>query len=388
MIPRSVFRQRRLWVGGGCLLGFVVAGAFARHVYGMRGMAIGALGAVAATAVLGYSLNQQIKSARRQVMIHPDSHSRSAQEPAMASVDDLMAPATPGRAAAEPDGFPRPTGRPAQADLLPWRIPGHPGPSGIAADSALVGDLDLRAASIVGPGHRCEEPATPRQDAYRIGTDAAGEHLIVAVADGMSDSSHSDLGANVAADTIVKRLRDVLNGHGEGAGPAERDLRESLGAAAQRMTATAEQRGLTRDDVRAAVLVAVIALRPDRDGCHPVSLATVADVTAWTRQDRCWRHIAGGAKSGLDAGRLDAFLPHFPSKAVCEQVRLAPGSVLALTTDGIGDALASPDLAAWFGDEWRQPPTIRRFIDVVAFEAKGALDDRTAVVIWFRGRRP
>ncbi|MFI6540947.1 protein phosphatase 2C domain-containing protein [Nonomuraea sp. NPDC050547] len=311
----------------------------------------------------------------------PDVPARAIAPPPPAAVD--LGPAGPALVA---DHFPWPLGTPGTASMEPWRISGSPGPAGICADSALVGDLHVRAASIVGPSHRCQEPAMPRQDAYRLGVDQARRHLIVAVADGMSDSSHSDLGANVAADTIATRLRSVL---AERRSITLEDLGACFGSAAKRMTTTAEQRGLQPDDVRAAALGATIELVPNSGGGREVLLATIADVSGWLRQECSWRQVAGDTKQGMDAGHLSAFLPHFPSQVILRRIELAPGDVLALTTDGIGDVLLGPGrLAEWFTEQWERPPSIGGFIDTVGFEAKGRLDDRTAVVIWSPGRCP
>ncbi|WP_218011116.1 protein phosphatase 2C domain-containing protein [Herbidospora mongoliensis] len=313
---------------------------------------------------------------------HQHEHQRPAAMTPPPSLDIKVAPmpAQAPRDAAR--RFPQPGGLPGTAAQLPWRLPSAPGPSGICADSALVGDLEVRAASIVGPGHRCKDPADARQDAYRLGLDKHGRYLIVTIADGMSDSRHSHLGANVAADTIVKHLQDVM---ADGTW-SETELKNSFHNAAARMTATAEQRGLTRNDVRAAALAAVIDLRPCDDGTRIAVFASIADVSAWLKEGHGWRQIAGDAKQGYDAGRLSEYLPHLPSSVRITQFEIPPDTVLALTTDGVGDALAVKELGAWFADQWNRPPFIGDFITSVGYETKGFNDDRTAVVLWCPGR--
>ncbi|GAA3447188.1 hypothetical protein Pve01_73570 [Planomonospora venezuelensis] len=377
-----------LVIGWGLMI--FLSAAVGRFLAGRPGTVIGVCTALVLASVFTFLLHRQVASvgpAGRAGATgrRPPEEGGPSDAPAQPAPPAAAVPARPAGEPLPERHFPRPVGRPGQANLQPWRLPGQPGPAGICADSALVGDLQVRAASIVGPGHRCEEPATPRQDAYRIGVDGTGRYLIVAVADGMSDSSHSDLGANVAVDTVVRRLRAVLTGRTVN----EQDMRECFGSAAERMTATARQRGLAPEDVRAAVLAAVVELNPDVHGGRAVFFAAIADVSAWLRRGRSWCRIAGDGKHGLDAGRLSDFLPHFPSAVRLMTRRLDPGDVLALTTDGIGDALlASGELAAWFADEWKSPPFIGRFIDTVGFEARGQLDDRTAIVIWCPERQP
>ncbi|WP_157246886.1 protein phosphatase 2C domain-containing protein [Nonomuraea typhae] len=271
---------------------------------------------------------------------------------------------------------PMPAGRPLAAQL-PWRLPDEPALAGIAADAVSVGDLTVRAVSLVGPGHRCEEPAVPRQDAYRLGRDTAKRHLIVALADGMSDSKQSHLGANVAVTALVARIR------------ADLDRDEPLSAAAifldaaRNMAGWAARQGVTEDDVRAAALAAVIPVSPPPSGQRTAQLMSLADVGGWLRLPEGWRRLIGDEKNELDPGRLTEFLPFHPEVAVSTTVDLEPRAVLALTTDGLGDALTPGDaLAPWLASRWKEPPHIVEFLRDVGFESAGRLDDRTVVVVW------
>jgi len=235
---------------------------------------------------------------------------------------------------------------------------------------------------MVGPGHRCSIPAAPRQDAYRLAVDKSNRYLLIAIADGMSDSSHSHLGANIAANALVQRLRQSDD-------PADASPQDLFVQAAQQMVATARQRGLSEDSVRAAALIAVIDIDPAPDGYRTVRFASLADVGAWVRAGRSWLQIAGDPKEGLDGGKLDKFLPFHPRDVRTSSCRLGPKDVLALASDGIGDVLGLGAIGVWFADQWAEPPHISDFIDAVGFEAKGEQDDRTAVVLWCTpGRRP
>ncbi|RSN06641.1 hypothetical protein DMB42_25545 [Nonomuraea sp. WAC 01424] len=262
------------------------------------------------------------------------------------------------------------------AARLPWRLPDEPALAGIAADAVSVGDLTVRAVSLVGPGHRCAEPAVPRQDAYRLGRDTAKRHLIVALADGMSDSRQSHLGANVAVTALVGRVR------------ADLDRGEPLRApdvfldAARQMAGSAVRHGVTEHDVRAAALVAVVPVSPGPGGRRTARLMALADVGGWLRLPGGWRRLIGEEKAGLDAGRLTEFLPFHPDQVTSVTVELAPRAVLALATDGLGDVLAGDPLARWFAGRWSAPPHIAEFLGDVGFESPGRLDDRTAVVVW------
>jgi hypothetical protein len=276
------------------------------------------------------------------------------------------------------DEFPRPSGSTAKASHEPWRLPTEPGPAGIAADAARLAGLDLRAASIVGPAHRCEDPAAPRQDAYRIGVDRSRRFLLIAVADGMSDSSHSHIGANVATSAVVQFLWPLLSL----VPPDQIDWRKCFTNAAGQMAAAAKQRDLDAGAVRAVLLTAVVELVPDPGEPRRVWLAWIADVSAWCRSESGWQQVAGTAKSGPDANRLSEFLPFHPQNVQHRMIELTPGAVLAVTSDGIGDVLGGGRIANWFAHQWAVPPPISDFIQAVGYEAKGELDDRTAVVVW------
>jgi serine/threonine protein phosphatase PrpC len=276
--------------------------------------------------------------------------------------------------AAVPDmAFPSPSGDAPVAARMPWRLPPEPAQTGIAADAVTVGGLTVRAASVVGPGHRCQEPAEHRQDAYRLGR--TGRFLLVAVADGMSDSSRSHLGAGVAVAALVGRMRAELE-KGMGLNAEEVFL-----DAARQMSGMAEQQGVTENDVRTAALAAVIPVEPDPSGGRDIWLAWLADAGAWMRADTGWRHLGGEKKEGLDAGRLSEFLPFHPDRTHSTTVRVEKGAVLALATDGVGDAFTGRT-GGWFAERWAEPPHVMSFVAEVGYEAKGQLDDRTAVVVW------
>ncbi|MGH3864894.1 MAG: protein phosphatase 2C domain-containing protein [Pseudonocardiaceae bacterium] len=276
------------------------------------------------------------------------------------------------------DGTPR-------AALLPWLLPTEPGQPGIAADEARLGSLDVRAVSLIGSSHRCEEPATARQDAYRLGRDATGRHLVIAVADGLSDSRRSDLGATVAARCAVDIVRQELD---HSAAP---DIQwpEVFRLTAGTVTGAAKQRGLSPMEVCTALIVAIVPAEPDnRDGGRRVWFASLADVSAWERSESGWRMLAGDPKEDvLDRNAVRHFLPHHPDKVTVVRQDIPPGATITIVSDGVGDALTDvPGASEWFARRWRTPPPLSSFLLDVAYEARGQLDDRTAVTVWCGGR--
>lgn len=192
------------WVRAG-LLAAVAIGAFAevgtphRH-YGwlVDAFALAAVGVVGAAAALG---SEAAATPARQ----RDRPEREPRPDATVPVCRFVAaPAVPTAQPGRPRPFlrERPTdlsvprfGEGARAQGYPWLLPERTVQNGIAADEATVGALAIRAASVVGPGHRCGQPAEPRQDSYRIGRSPDSRYAIVAVADGLSSAAWSDVGA-------------------------------------------------------------------------------------------------------------------------------------------------------------------------------------------------
>ncbi|MFI5916460.1 protein phosphatase 2C domain-containing protein [Dactylosporangium sp. NPDC051541] len=272
-------------------------------------------------------------------------------------------------------------GRPSAATRYPWRLPAFPAQPGLIGDEARLGGLDVRAASIVGPGHRCEEPAGPRQDVYRLARDRDGQHLIIAVADGVSASARSDLGATVAATAAVTEIRRRLDA---GATPAELKAPAIFESVAAQMVAAAADRGASARDVCCALLVAVV---PAHRRDEPVWLASLADVSAWLHGTERWQRLTGADKDGLDHNTLAHVLPLHPQYATGRLVVVPAGAALAILTDGVSDAFAEVEGAQrWFAQRWQVPPALGSFLADVNFEARGQLDDRTAVVVWCGAR--
>ena len=127
----------------------------------------------------------------------------------------------------------------------PWHLPVGATPSGLAADGVRLGDLEVRAASVVGAGHRCQEPAVARQDAYALGRTADGEYLVVAIANGVSQSGHADLAARVAVNAAVRELTELV----EKAGPQAIDATELYLKVAGEMIGTGRARGIQDREV-------------------------------------------------------------------------------------------------------------------------------------------
>ncbi|MEQ4305126.1 protein phosphatase 2C domain-containing protein [Plantactinospora sp. B6F1] len=287
----------------------------------------------------------------------------------------VIAPQNPATA------YPPRFGRGSPAAARQWRLPaGSASPSGLAADQAVVGDLHVRGASVVGAGHRCEHPALPRQDAYRVAQDRDGRHLIIAVADGMADSSRAELGAQAATGQAVALVRRHLD---SGRCPESLPATKLYERIASAMIQSAEERSLTAGDVRTTLTVAVVDARPHPDGSRSLWTCRLGDTEAWYRVANGWKAMIGGPKSAFDGNVLREFLPHYPDAVVQKTFTIKPGAVFAVMTDGVSDALAEVDgFAQWLHARWAEPPPLASFALDVDFDAPGQQDDRTSVVVW------
>jgi len=263
---------------------------------------------------------------------------------------------------------------------LPWRIPQYSEYSGVAADQARVGDLEVRAASVIGPAHRVpEHKASPRQDAYRIAPAARGKYLVVAVADGVSSARHSDVGANQAAQCTVQRLKDVLDRC-----PDLAQLRadQVFPEVAEHLHKLAHQWECSPADFATTLMVAVVpTLSRDPRG-REVWLGWLADSSAW-QFGQAWRPVAGQTKADFDSNAISTFMPMHPKRAVQTLRWLPHGESLALMTDGLSDLLNDVDGAAVeLHRRWVAPPSLPELVRDMCFDAPGQDDDRTVVMVW------
>ncbi|WP_164842605.1 protein phosphatase 2C domain-containing protein [Actinoplanes solisilvae] len=322
----------------------------------------------------------------------PAPREPAAREPSPERIARPLTVATAGAAAPAPvttltreATYPAPPvfgQRPSRAHALPWLLPKPVAQPGVAADEARLGDLTVRAASLLGPGHRCEEPAVARQDAYALGRDPTGRYLIVAVADGLSSSSRSDLGAATAAEAAVDLIAHAL---GRRPDPAALDESRILHDVCARMTDEAARRGLTAQDVCAVLIVAVVDTHSGRNG-RDCWFTWIGDVSAWQLRGERWEPFAGDLKAddgGIASNAVSACLPLHPGRAERRIYRFPAGAVLALVSDGVGDAWTMMSEAnAYFARQWSDPPALGAFLNDIGYDARGFQDDRTAVTVW------
>jgi serine/threonine protein phosphatase PrpC len=274
--------------------------------------------------------------------------------------------------------------RPSAFGAADWRLPTLLAQPGAAADEAQVGDLAVRAASVIGRGHRhAGEKAKPRQDAYQLREVRRGDrgYLVAAVADGTSSAKHADLGASIAAVGSVRFLEERLSAGSGLDEQAHAEMFEWIATIIHDIAARDQNRA---DAYTTTLLTVVVPDMPTSpDGSREVLLSWIGDSPAWVFNGDGWRQEAGHTKHGLDQNTLDACLPGTPQRFRFTSLRLAAGTALALMTDGLGDVLTNVSTSQTeFARRWAKPPSLPEFLRDLDFDAPGQDDDRTAVILW------
>lgn len=261
-----------------------------------------------------------------------------------------------------------------------WSLPHEPALPGVAVDSAQVGDLAVRAASVVGPDNRSQTPGRPRQDAYRLAQDSHGEFLIVAVADGALPGGRPGLGANLATSTVVNDLRRQLD---QGTALERLTAADVFGRVAQSMVDGAHVRRIPMGSLYTTLVAMVIPATANRDGERTAWLAYLGHSSAWVNLGSRWQNLTADVTADTSAS-----LPFQPEQAAAALVDLPARSVVAITTDGLASGFSKlPGGHRRFAQRWRHPRSIGSFLLDVDFPADGPgpsslTDDRTAVVVW------
>ena len=245
--------------------------------------------------------------------------------------------------------------------------------------------LTVRGASLRGHFHRYN--GAPRQDDFAIHQLADGR-VIALVADGVSQSRQSHLGATAAVRAAARWLKMNL-------APAT-DETDWLGLVRDAAWALAEQARVTFDladpdpamalkEMSTTLICAVV--EPSGEGSWRASIIGVGDSGAWLLRDGEFVPLLGGKAVGTGgiSSSAVAGLPQVPNLLEPAVVEFERGQVLLLGTDGIGDPLGSG--YGGVGNLFRdlltrpEPPSLIEFAHAVDFSRETFDDDRTLVAV-------
>ena len=245
--------------------------------------------------------------------------------------------------------------------------------------------LTVRGASLRGHFHRYN--GAPRQDDFAVHQLADGR-LIALVADGVSESHQSHLGATAAVRAAARWL--TMNA------ASTTDETDWLGLVKGAAWALAEQARVTFDladpdpamalkHMSTTLICAVV--EPNGEGSWRASIIGVGDSGAWLLRDGEFVPLLGGKAVGTGgiSSSAVAGLPQVPNLLEPAVVEFERGQVLLLGTDGIGDPLGSG--YGGVGNLFRElfagpePPSIIEFAHAVDFSRETFDDDRTLVAV-------
>jgi hypothetical protein len=301
-------------------------------------------------------------------------------------------------------------GRQPEIVALPSSIIAANRPDTVLAGGRF-GGLEYRAVSLRGLSH--QENGLPRQDACLIHPSRDGDWLLGCVADGVADAKFSHLAADLVCREATTHLGFALAGHRPTRSwldevatlpwPRLVDatnaaiMAEALAAArttyrrkpeyAEHLARLTEQE-YTMSDARrwmSSTGVAFAVHSRITDGAYPAVMAVLAgDSSAMLLREGNWRPLTPVKNDGADV--MSSAVRALPRQATVEPIalRLRPGDLMVVMTDGLGDPLGSG--AGVVGDflatMWREPPDQISFAEHVAFYRRAFTDDRTAVAIW------
>ncbi|GLY47526.1 protein phosphatase 2C domain-containing protein [Lentzea sp. NBRC 102530] len=248
---------------------------------------------------------------------------------------------------------------------------------------------DLRAACVRGLKNRYYGKVC--QDDYGFLVTKDEQWLVIAVADGVAQGSHSHVAAGIVArggcETLAKALADEH--------PSRIDWTRLLHRLADDVVRHGQQHLGLRDRVDVSgtlattALFAIVGLQPDEDGFLPAFVLPFGDSSAWLlrpRDGRKWIPLQAVKNEGnvIATSATDAIplVPHELPPAL--ETSLAPGEALVLMTDGVGDPLGTGDgeVGRFLADAWSSPPEALTFASQANFARRSFDDDRTVVAVW------
>ncbi|MFD9500256.1 protein phosphatase 2C domain-containing protein [Streptomyces sp. NPDC060035] len=261
----------------------------------------------------------------------------------------------------------------------------------IVVDGAAYGPLTVRAASVRGDSHRYR--GEPRQDALcvtRIGTPAAGEMLLLAVADGVGSAARSHVGSN----EVCRRAAVYLD---RAAGSLLAALRaadltafteladEAVGRIAVLLADLAMHEGRQPDAYATTLRVLLVPLDP---AVRTRGFLAVGDGGTAVLRSGTWYLDVTQEEDADASGMIDTRTAALPLTRTAVTRILGPampGDVLVLCTDGLSTPLSGEqEMRDFLGAAWGNGtvPGPADFLWQTQFRVKSYDDDRSAVVLW------
>lgn len=257
---------------------------------------------------------------------------------------------------------PRELGQPSRAASLPWRLDAVADVPDTVLEAGRVGELEIRAASIRGFGHRSRGEV--RQDAVGV-TDLGGRYVLAAVADGAGAASHAHRGAHLAIRHALGFLAWALPG-------ADLDAVDMVGALKAADRAVREA-GPAPESRSTTLTVVAVELGWAGQG-HRYRAVRVGDSPLFT--------LTGGTFESQFAKPTDDRLPVRGGPVGKTRGVLRCGEALVLATGGLGAPVRETPVGAYLAQAWSEPPGPGAYLHQLQFDLRSFDEDRTAAVIW------
>jgi serine/threonine protein phosphatase PrpC len=239
----------------------------------------------------------------------------------------------------------------------------------------------MRAVSARGRLHRHLGEA--REDSFAL-AETEG-HLVLAVADGVGNAPASHVGSAIAARMAVLSPGTVLPAlMASESGTETLDLRDVSAA----LAFVAADREIPPLAVSTTLLLAAIRPPDPGTGETRVTLVQLGDSLAFRLRSRVWERLGPSAPQDEEDVKSTATvaLPEHTQALIWTDV-FRPGETLALTSDGVSEAMAgNVDYAASLALLWESTaPAPNDLLRVIDATVKSYDDDRTFMGVRFSG---
>jgi serine/threonine protein phosphatase PrpC len=245
----------------------------------------------------------------------------------------------------------------------------------------------VRAASLRGMSHRYY--GKPRQDDVSIKERDDTPAIIIAVADGVSNASHSHIASTVATRYITQLLyeHELLPNKSIDWAEAISQTSDAIVNYIQKVNPDIGDREFDILKVVATTIICAVIYPSQKPGSLVAEITSVGDSGAWIFQHGKFTSLFGD-KESPEEKKYDGStfcLPASHPVISTKTVEVSNGSILLLGTDGFGDPLG--DGSCKVGKLYtsvlsHRVPSIIEFGHILDFRLKSFMDDRTLVAVW------
>ncbi|MGH3149782.1 MAG: PP2C family protein-serine/threonine phosphatase, partial [Streptosporangiaceae bacterium] len=241
-------------------------------------------------------------------------------------------------------------------------------PPDVAASSAALPGMLIRAASVRGIQHKAQRSA--RQDAFAL-TQVGGNQAVAVVCDGVGSLDRSEYAAAMVSQRLAQLAMSGVPW-----------LAAFETANAELGTIAAEWEARQRGGMATTAMALTVTLQA---GWWLGEAAWVGDSPLWhLSTDGEWKPVTEVPAENGQSFHSSEVRPMPTPDGACSwcSFRIDGGALFAMT-DGVGNPLAwSAEVRHALASWWGSPPDLLAFAAQVGFARKSHIDDRTVVGIW------